>query len=197
MKETHDNDTKIGSNYKEIINIKNKQNEDDNDDSDDGFYITSTTNNIYTDKELFHNDILLQGKSNIVVIVVCPIPNIKERGKKSFPARLYVITTKANVWLAFSLMYHDLDKCPFSETFWQSKVLGNAKEEDMEKAFKFHLLCDIPSKQSALISKPSGRTNNNSWKTIVRIQKVDYKQKNNEKIYQWGKIWRFTLTYYS
>lgn len=53
--------------------------------------------NLYSDKESFDNDILLQGKSNIVGTVVNPIPNIKECGKKSFPARLYVITTKANV----------------------------------------------------------------------------------------------------
>ena len=59
-------------------------------------------------------------------------------------------------------MYCDEDKCPFSESFWNLKVFGNAKEEDMKKAFKFHLLCDIRSKQSALISKISRRNNNNS-----------------------------------
>ena len=109
MKETDYNNVKIGSNCKEIVNIKNKQNEEDDDDSDDGFYFTSTINNtnesmlvpnLYIEKiteELFDNYIFLEGKSNIVRIVVYPIPNIKERRKKSFSARLFLIITKANI----------------------------------------------------------------------------------------------------
>ena len=96
LKETDYNNVKIGSNCKEIVNIKNKQNEEDDDDSDDGFYFTSTINNtnesmlvpnLYIEKsteESFDNDIFQQGKSNIVGTVVRPIPNIKERGKNHF-----------------------------------------------------------------------------------------------------------------
>ena len=120
LKQTDDND-------KEIINLKNKQNEDDNDDSDDGFHFISTTNNTNesilaansykekSTKESFDSDIISQGKNNIVGTVVRPVPNIKEHGKKFFPARLYVISTKANIWLAFSFIYRNIDKCPFSE----------------------------------------------------------------------------------
>ena len=100
-----------------------------------------------------------------------------------------MITTKANIWLAFSLMYRDIDKSPFSEEFWQSKILRNIKEEEIKKAFKFHLLCDIRSKESALIGKPSGRTNDNSWKAIVRLQKLDYDKKMMKNYVNGGKIW--------
>ena len=63
----------------------------------------------------------------------------------------------------------------------------------MKKAFKFHLLCDIRSEQSALRSKLSRRNNNNSWKMIVRLQKIEYKEKNNEKNISMGK--KFSIFY--
>lgn len=40
---------------------------------------------------------LLQDDSYIIITTVCLILNIKEHGKSSFPASIYVITTKANV----------------------------------------------------------------------------------------------------
>ena len=65
----------------------------------------------------FHNDMLLQGRSNIVSSIIWPIPNIKEEGKMSYPCRMYVVSTKANIWIAFSMLYRDIDKCPYSDSF--------------------------------------------------------------------------------
>ena len=175
LNKMYNNDTKKGSNEKEVLSIKNKDDEGEEDDEDDGFYCTSTGNNIKqtisvtnNSKEgSFDRDILLQGTSKFIGTVVRPIPNIKEHGKYSYPSRLYIMKTKANVWLASSMMYRDVDKCPFLESFWQSKIIGNEKEEDMKKLFKFHLISNLQSKESSLISKQGGRTNNVYWKAII------------------------------
>ena len=86
-------------------------------DNDDGFYFTSSTNkknelvlltNEHTEnvEEIsFHNDMLLQGRSNIVSSIIRPIPNIKEEGKMSYPCQMYVVLTQANIWIAFSMLY--------------------------------------------------------------------------------------------
>ena len=100
------------------------------------------------------------------------------------------MSTRANVWICFSMLYRDTDRCPYSDSFWQNKVMRSQEEEEMKKCFKFHLFCDLRSKESSLVPKSSGRAFNTNWKAIVRLQKVDFKQKNNENvclISQWGK----------
>ena len=135
----------------------------------------------------FNSDILKQGEIGIVGTIIRPVLNKKEGNTNSFPSCLYVVTTKAGIWLAFSLMYKETVKCPFSESFWQSLVVRSPKVEEMKNVFKFHLICDLRSKESSLIPKPGGRPNNNTWKGIVRLQKLGYEQKSDEKICQWGR----------
>ena len=88
------------------------------------------------------------------------------------------------------MLYRDIDKCPYSDSFWISKVMRSRKEEEMKKHFKFHLICNLRSKESSLVPKLSGRTNNNFWKCIVRLQKVNFQPKHDENIRlinEWGK----------
>ena len=52
--------------------------------------------NIYTEKSIeksLDNDMLLQGKINIVSSIIWPISNIKEEGKMTYPSQVYVIST--------------------------------------------------------------------------------------------------------
>ena len=60
-----------------------------------------------------------------------------------------------------------------------------------------YLICDLYSKQSALIGKLGGWGNYNNkmktWKAIVHLQNLHFKPKNNEAICQWGKIFLFIL----
>ena len=171
-------------------------------DNDDGFDFTSSTNKrnevvLLTNDHIenieqisFDNDMLLQGRSNIVGSIIKPIPNIKEEGKMSYPCRVYVVSTKANIWIAFSMLYRDIDKCPYSDSFWMSKVMRSPKEEEMKKYFKFHLICNLRSKESSLVAKSSGRANNNYQKCIIRLQKVNFKPKYDENvrlISEWGR----------
>ena len=79
-------------------------------------------------------------------------------------------------------MYQDIDKCPYSDSFWMLKVMRSPKEEEMKKYFKFHLICNLRSKESSLVPKSSGRTNNSYWKCIVRLQKVNFSSKYNEHV---------------
>ena len=57
----------------------------------------------------------------------------------------------------------------------------------MKKAFKFHLICDLRSKESSLIAKPGGRKYNNTWKAVVRLQKIGHKLYDDEQLCQWGR----------
>ena len=71
-----------------------------------------------------------------------------------------------------------------------SKVMRIPKEEKMKKYFKFHLICNLLSKESSLVAKPSGRVNNNYWKCIVHLQKVNFKPKYDENVRltsEWGR----------
>ena len=45
LKEINNNDTKIGSNKKEILSLKNKGDKGEDDNDDDGFYCTNKGNN--------------------------------------------------------------------------------------------------------------------------------------------------------
>ena len=116
--ENNNNETK---NLKRNIFLNNedeKEVDSINDiDDDDGFDFTSSTNKrnevvLLTNDHIenieqisFDNDMLLQGRSNIVGSIIKPIPNIKEEGKMSYPCRVYVVSTKANIWIAFSMLY--------------------------------------------------------------------------------------------
>ena len=99
---------------------------------------------------------MLQGLSNMVGIFVNQLRNIKEAGKIVYLAYLYVVETLADIWIAFCMMYRDVDKMPFSDYFWQSKLINSPNKEEMMKLFKFHLICDLRSKQSTLIGKSRG-----------------------------------------
>ena len=114
----------------------------------------------------------------------------------SYPSHLYVVITKPGIQLAFYLMYKETNKIPFLESFWQSKILREPKKEEMQKIFKFHLLCNLRSKESVLIAKPGGRPNNNKWKAIVCLQRLDYKQKMMKKFVNGEEIQRILLTNY-
>ena len=67
------------------------------------------------------------------------------------------------------------------------KLSRNSNEEETKKAFKFHLICDLRSKESSLITKPGGRKYNNNWKAVIRLQKIGHKLKDDEKICEWGR----------
>ena len=62
------------------------------------------------DKDIFEQE-------KIHRAVVRAIPNIKILNTNAYPSRLYVVRTKGNLSLSFSLMYKDTDKCPSSDNF--------------------------------------------------------------------------------
>ena len=72
---------------------------------------------------------ILQGEKHLVGLYVKLIPNIKEVGRNAYPSRLFVASTKANVWVAFCMMYRDIDKMPFSDSFWQRKIINTSIEK--------------------------------------------------------------------
>lgn len=60
----------------------------------------------------------------------------------------------------------------------------------MKNWFKFDLFCNLCSKESSLVSKLLGCANNNNWKAIVHLQKVNFKPKKNKNvclISEWGR----------
>ena len=178
------------------INFSNEEkHDDDDDDDDDGFFFVETNKNMieYTLKKSAGNmiedsldkDIFEQEKNHGTIVQA--VLNIKIPNTYAYPSRLYVVRTKGNLWLSFSLMYKDTDKCPSSDNFWQMKLSTNPNKEEMKKAFKFHLICDLRSKESSLIAKPGGQKYNNTWKAVVRLQKIGHKLNDDEQLCQWGR----------
>ena len=167
----------------------------DKDDDDDGFFCPEPKKimNISSLKTIAVNmtedsldkDIFQQEKVHSTVVKA--IPNIKVLNTNAYPSRVYVVRTKGNVMIGFCLMFRDINKCPASDNFWQMKLSTNPNEEGMKKAFKFNFICDLRSKESSLIAKPGGRKYNNTWKAIVRLQKIGHKLYDDEQLCQWGR----------
>ena len=164
---------------------------DDNDD-DDGFFCLETnknmnqctlnTNTEHSIADSLENDIFMQEYTNGTIVQ--PVPNKKIPNTLAFPRRVYVVVSKANVWLCFCLMYRNTDKCPSSDSFWQLKIKRSENVEEMKKAFKFHLICNLRSKISSLIPKLTGRIYSSAWKAIVRLQKIDHQIKDDKTVCQ-------------
>lgn len=180
---------------KKKINFNEQAEVHDDGDDDDGFFIPETNKNmnqstLNADAEnsltdSLENDIFMQQITNGTIVRA--VPDIKLLGQLAYPRRVYVVVTKASVWLCFCLMYRNVDKSPSSDSFWQLKIKRSENEEDMKKAFKFHLICDLRSKTSALIPKPTGRLYGGAWKAIIMLQKIDHQINNDKIVCQWGR----------
>ena len=70
------------------------------------------------DKKCLEYDMMLQVLPNMVVFFVNLLHNIKEASKIVYLVHLYIVEILAGIWIAFCIMYRDIDKMPFSDYFW-------------------------------------------------------------------------------
>ena len=61
------------------------------------------------------------------------------------------------------------------------------KQGRYEKSIKFHLICDLRSKTSSLIPKPTGQLYGGACKAIIRLQKIDHQINDDKTVCQWGR----------
>ena len=121
--ETTQHDSSKKNNCKRKIDFNDEEKVDD--DDDDGFFFLETNKNINEStlktsagnmiEDSLDKDIFEQEKNHGTI--VWAIPNIRIPNTMVYPSRLYVVRAKGNVWLSFSLMYKDTDKCPSLDNF--------------------------------------------------------------------------------